>query len=129
MAVLDPIDCGSFTLTEELVSERIVVTEFVDKTGQPVRSQATINFVGELTRSDTGQTYIDRVAGVDIAGDFEAGTFTTNGRKIILRAIDGGSIPLTVGRQIFESGQLVFSAGQNEVDILDPGAGLCAALA
>ena len=117
-ATLPDMDCGTFTLHEEMTSERIQLTTFFDQDGNVVRTELRINFVGELTRSDTGQTYIDRVAGGDrILPD---GTVISFGAKPAMVDPGLGAIVLTTGRKIYDpAGNLVFEAGPNDVDVTD----------
>ena len=128
LALLPDLDCGSFVLSETLVSERLQVTTFLDDDGEAIRLLITINFTGIITRSDTGATFVDRVAGNDIV-DLVDGTFTSAGSKIKIHIPGRGIVALTAGRQVRDaSGQIIFSAGPADVDTFNPIA-LCTALA
>ncbi|MGY1615528.1 hypothetical protein ACI797_02160 [Geodermatophilus sp. SYSU D00691] len=128
MATLPDVDCGSFTLHEDMVSERITRTTFVDDAGVATRILFTISFVGVLTRSDTGETFVDRVAGTDTV-DPVTGEFTSTGRKINLHRPGEGTLALTAGRTVRDaSGAVVFQAGPADVDVFEL-TGLCEALA
>lgn len=130
MALLPDIDCGSFVLSEMLVSERIQVMTFFDNDGEAIRVLATLNFSGVITRSDTGETFMDTVAGTDTF-DVVDGAFTqtATGVKFHIHIPGRGIVALTAGRQVRDtSGQLVFSAGPADIDPSDPSA-LCTALA
>ena len=122
------IDCGSFVLSETLVSEHIQVTTFLDSDGEAIRIPATVNFTGIITRSDTGATFEDRVAGPDVA-DLVDGTITAAGSKFKIHIPGEGIVALTAGRQVRDaSGQTIFSAGPADIDTFSPTA-LCTALA
>ena len=128
-ATLPDINCGSFSLHEDMVSERIVFTTFFDDAGNPVRQLFTVNFVGTLTRLDTGQAFVDRVAGTDTINLLN-GTSTSIGRKINIHIPGQGTVAVTAGRTVYgPDGSVTFSAGPTDVDPRDPGPGLCAALA
>ena len=128
LALLPDLDCGSFVLSETPVSERLQVTTFFNNDGEAIRLLITINFTGIITRSDTGTTFVDRVAGNDVV-DLVDGTFASAGSKIKIHIPGRGIVALTAGRQVRDaSGQIIFSAGPADVDTFDPIA-LCAALA
>src|SRR5688572_6150795 len=98
-ATLPDIDCGSFDLHEEMVSERITKMTFFDNAGNATRILFTINFVGELTRSDTGETFTDRVAGIDTI-DPATGDSISTGSKINLHLPGEGTLAVTAGRTV-----------------------------
>jgi hypothetical protein len=127
-ATLPPTNCGSFSLSEKMVSERIVKTTFFDNAGNETRILFTINFVGVLTREDTKETFTDRVAGTDTL-DPTTGEFTSTGHKIHLRLPGEGNVAVTAGRTVRDAdGNITFQAGPADVDIVDL-TGLCEALA
>jgi hypothetical protein len=102
-------------LSERLVSERLQVTTFFNNEGEAIRLLITINFIGIITRSDTGATFVDRVAGTDVVDLVAAGS------KIKIHIPGQGIVALTAGRQVRDaSGQIIFSAGPADVDTFDP---------
>jgi hypothetical protein len=130
MALLPDIDCGSFVLSERLVSERIQVMTFFDNDGEATRVLVTVNFSGVIRRSDTGETFMDTVAGTDTF-DVVDGAFTqtATGVKFHIHIPGQGIVALTAGRQVRDTGgQIIFSAGPADIDPSNPSA-LCTALA
>jgi hypothetical protein len=115
-------------LSETLVSERIQVTTFFDNSGEAIRMLITVNFTGVITRSDSGATFVDRVADTDVI-DMVDGTITAAGSKFKIHIPGEGIVALTAGRQVRDaSGQTIFSAGPADIDVFNPTA-LCTALA
>jgi hypothetical protein len=66
------IDCGAFTLHEEMISEDIRITTFFNQQGDVDRKQMKITFLGEITNSATGETFRDHAA---ITHFIEGGSF------------------------------------------------------
>jgi hypothetical protein len=128
LALLLDIDCGTFVLSETLVCERIQVTTFFDNSGEAIRMLIIVNFAGVIIRSDTGATFVDRVAGTDVI-DLVDGRTTAAGSKFKIHIPGEGIVALTAGWQVRDaSGQIIFSAGPADINTFNPTA-LCTALA
>jgi hypothetical protein len=116
-------DCGSFTLNEELISERVTVTTF---SGEPERVMYESNFLGEVTNSATGETFRDHVAGIAVV---EGGVVFESGVGFNIVRPAEGPILQRIGRRLIDSeGNLVVIGGPENVGD-DMQAAVCAALA
>jgi hypothetical protein len=126
--LLPDFDCGTFTLHEELISERIEITTFFDRDGGPIREQVTVNFRAEITKSPGGETFQDIVIGLDTF-DLVTGEASFVGPGFRVTVPGRGIVLLHTGRKIFDAdGNVVFNAGPDEFDkaLMDA---VCGALA
>lgn len=103
------IDCGTFTLHEELVREQATLTTFLDANGVPTRKEFRINFEGVLTRSDTDGSYRDHVAGVDSLDPATDELIQVRGMTLNLHAPGEGNFALYAGRKICDGTTLIFN--------------------
>jgi hypothetical protein len=127
VATLPDIDCGTFTLHEDLVSERLTVFTYFDNSGVVTKKVSHIKFVGTLTRSDTGQTFRDHVAGTDLLDPRTDEVLGSNGVKLNLHSPGDGTFATYAGHKIYEGGTLVFNGGPRSPDFnTDPLESLCA---
>ncbi len=112
--VLPDIDCGAFSLHEDLVSERIQITTFFDESGTATRQQWTVAFQGRITKSTTGQTYQDLVSGLDTF-DLVTGESSFAGPGLRITVPGHGVVLLHTGRKVLDAqGNLVLNAGPDE---------------
>jgi hypothetical protein len=111
---LPDIDCGTFTLHEEMVSERVQTTTYFDRAGDPVKITTTANFFGEVTNTATEETFRDHVAFTETL-NLPAGTTTVSGSSYHFVKADEGQIYAEVGHKILvsEDGTMIFQAGQD----------------
>ena len=115
-ATLPDINCGSFTLREELVRERVTIMTFLDSDGIPTRKEFHINFDGTLTRSDTGESFRDHVAGVDLLDPATDELLESRGVKLNLHQPSEGNFALYAGRKVYDGGTLIFNGGPRNPD-------------
>jgi hypothetical protein len=125
-ATLPDIDCGTFTLHEDLVSEKVTITTYFDKDGAAVKKVFHIDFVGILTRSDTGKTFRDHVAGLDLLDPITNELLESKGVKLNLHSPGEGNFAKYAGHKIYDGGTLVFNGGPRNPDfVTDPFESLC----
>jgi hypothetical protein len=125
---LPDIACGTFTLTEQMVSERVETKTYLDRSGNPVKVATHANFFGVVTNSASGHTYRDHAAFTETE-NIPAGTTTVSGVSYHYVDSGRGQIYAEVGHKISVTtdGSVIFQAGQD--DYVQTGeAGLCAAL-
>ena len=72
------IDCGTFWLTEQMVSEKVQVATYVDSAGAPTKTVTKADFLGTVTNSSSGHTFRDHASFVETV-DYVAGTTTVVG--------------------------------------------------
>jgi hypothetical protein len=110
---LPDIGCGTFTLHEEMVSERVQTTTYF-KAGAPVKEATIANFFGEVTNSVTGETFRDHVAFTETV-NVPDGTITVSGSSYHFVKAGEGQIYAEVGHKIIleEDGSVIFQAGQD----------------
>ena len=126
---LPDIDCGSFTLHEEMVSEDVTTTTFFDNDGNPVKVATKANFDGEITKSTGGQTFRDHSVFTE-TNDLVNGTTIVSGPSYHYKVPGEGEVYAEVGHKITvtETGEVIFQAGQDDFTQQDL-AGLCTAFA
>jgi hypothetical protein len=126
---LPDIDCGTFTLHEEMVSERVTTTTYFDNAGAPLKVATKANFDGVITNSATGATTPDHSVFTETE-DLVKGTTTISGPSYHYKVAGKGEVYAEVGHQIFvtDTGEVIFQAGQDDFTQQDL-AGLCEALA
>jgi hypothetical protein len=126
---LPDIDCGAFTLSEEMVSEDVRTTTYFDSDGEPVKVATKANFFGEITNSESGNTYRDHSVFTETL-DLVAGTTTVSGPSYHYIVKGQGSVYAEVGHKISvtETGEVIFQAGQDDFTQQDLD-GLCDVLA
>jgi hypothetical protein len=126
---LPDVPCDGFVLREEMVSERIQITTYFDRAGDPVKIAMRANFFGEVTNSETGETFRDHVAFTETE-NVPAGTITVSGSSYHFVEAGEGQIYAEVGHKILvsEDGTVIFQAGQDDFTQTDL-QGLCGPLA
>jgi hypothetical protein len=130
--VLPDIDCGTFTLTEDLVSETIRITTFVDRHGSPTEIVMKAMFEGVITHLGTGETFRDHSVFTE-SEDLVDGTVTVSGPSYHYIRTGHGQVYAEIGHKItlgYEGDpgyEILFQAGQD--DYVQSGLdGLCDAL-
>jgi hypothetical protein len=85
-----------------------------DATGTPVRVQLTVNVVGIITNTATGERFRDHGAHL-VEIDLTSGTVTQSGLVFIYHRHPAGLVFLDAGRIIFDAdGNVVFKAGPDD---------------
>lgn len=105
----DGIDLiGQFTVD-------IVDITYFDSTGEPVLLRSIVRFDGELTRSDNGNSLLDRYR-LAVEVDFVTGEVTVSGLDAAITYPGDGIVYQTAGRRIevLETGEILFSAGPDD---------------
>ncbi len=124
---LDGFQCDGYALTEETVSERVDVTTYFDRSGDPVKEATHANFFGVITNPETLNTYRDHATFTETVN--VDGTTTVSGVSYHYITTGHGQVFAEVGHKITvdADGSVTFQAGQDDyVQLSD--AGLCAAL-
>jgi hypothetical protein len=122
---LPDIDCGTFTLHEELITEEFTETTFYDEAGEVDRVLTRITFLGEITTSATGETFRDHVA---VNAVTEGGRTLASGIGFnLVRPGQGAGMQL-IGRRIETEDGHITLAGPDDVQA-DLHAAICSALA
>jgi hypothetical protein len=124
---LPAIQCDGFELTEEMVSEDIRITTFVDQHGAEREVVMKAVFEGVITNSATQETFRDHSVFVESA-DAVDGTVTVSGPSYHYIRTGHGQVYAEIGHKIMlDDGTIVFQAGQDDFVQQDLD-GLCAAL-
>ena len=126
---LPDVDCGTFTLHEELTSEQVTTITTFDRAGKPMKVATHANFFGVVTNSLTGEAFRDHVAFTETL-DLPNGTTTVSGSSYHFVDAGRGQVYAEVGHKISVSatGEVTFQAGQDDFVQTDL-QGLCPALA
>ena len=126
---LPGVDCGTFTLHEEMTSEQVTTITTFDKVGNPVRVATHANFFGVVTNSLTGEEFRDHVAFTETL-NLPKGTTTVSGSSYHFVDAGSGQVYAEVGHKIWVSatGEVTFQSGQDDFVQTDL-QGLCPALA
>ena len=126
---LPDIDCGSFMLHEDMVSENVTTTTFFDNAGNPVQVATKANFDGVVTNSLTGNTFRDHSVFTE-TDDLVNGTTIISGPSYHYHVPGNGEVYAEVGHQVSvtDTGDVLFQAGQDDFTQQDL-AGLCPAFA
>lgn len=115
IALLPDVDCGTFTIHETLVSERVDVMTYFTDAGDPVTVLIHASFEGILTNESSGQTLRDH-GSPTVMIDLLSGTSTHAGVAFHYALPHQGLLLATNGRFIISStGEVVFQAGQFDV--------------
>lgn len=128
------IGCTGFMLTEVMDSEAITVTTFFDKAGDPVKVATRANFFGTITKTTTGDTFLDhasimrrspRRSTSPRARPRSTGSATTTswGGQGQVYAEIGHKISVT------ERGEVIFQGGQDDLASDPDPLGLCDSMA
>jgi hypothetical protein len=127
---LPDIPCGSFTLTEVMDSESVMVTTFFDKAGNTVKVATRANFFGTITNSATGETFPDHASFTETE-NIPKGTTTVNGVSYHYIVGGHGQVYAEIGHKISvtASGEVTFQGGQADLASDPDLASLCVSLA
>jgi hypothetical protein len=127
---LPDIPCGSFTLTEVMDSESVMVTTFFDKAGDPVKVATRANFFGTITNSATGETFPDHASFTETE-NIPKGTTTVNGVSYHYIVGGQGQVYAEIGHKISvtATGEVTFQGGQADLASDPDLASLCVSLA
>jgi len=126
---LPDIDCDTFTLHEEMISERVTTITTFDRSGTPIAVAMHANFFGVVTNSETGETFRDHVAFTETE-HVPTGTTTVSGSSFHFVEAGSGQVYAEVGHKILVSatGEVTIQSGQDDFTQTDL-EGLCPALA
>jgi hypothetical protein len=126
--LLPDVDCGSFSLHEDLVSEDVTVTTFFSG-GNPVRVSTKANLDAVIHKSNTTATVRDHSVFTETE-DLVNGTTTISGPSYHYKVPGRGEVFAEVGHQIFvsDTGEVTFQSGKDDFTQQDL-QGICAALA
>lgn len=127
---LPDIPCGSFTLTEVMDSESVMVTTFFDKAGDPAKVATRANFFGTITNSATGETFRDHASFTETE-NIPKGTTTVNGVSYHYIVSGHGEVYAEIGHKISvtATGEVTFQGGQADLASDPDLASLCVSLA
>jgi hypothetical protein len=127
---LPDIPCGTFTLTEVMDSESVMVTTFFDKAGDPVKVATRANFFGTITNSATGETFRDHASFTETE-NIPKGTTTVNGVSYHYIVGGQGEVYAEMGHKISvtATGEVTFQGGQADLASDPDLASLCVSLA
>jgi hypothetical protein len=127
---LPDIPCGTFTLTEVMDSESVMVTTFFDKAGNPVKVATRANFFGTITNSATGETFPDHASFTETE-NIPKGTTTVNGVSYHYIVGGRGQVYAEIGHKISvtATGEVTFQGGQADLASDPDLASLCVSLA
>jgi len=127
--LLPDVDCGSFSLHEDLVSEDVTTTTFFDNAGNPVRVSTKANLDAVIHKSGTTDTVRDHSVFTE-TDDLVNGTTTISGPSYHYKVPGQGEVFAEVGHQIFvsDTGEVTFQSGKDDFTQQDL-QGICAALA
>jgi hypothetical protein len=127
---LPDIPCGSFTLTEVMDSESVMVTTFFDKAGDPVKVATRANFFGTITNTATGETFPDHASFTETE-NFPPGTTTVNGVSYHYIVGGQGQVYAEIGHKISvtDTGEVTFQGGQADLASDPDLASLCVSMA
>ena len=126
---LPDVDCGTFTLHEEMTSEHVTTITTFDRAGDPLTVATHANFFGVVTNSLTGETFRDHVAFTETLQLAEGAT-TVSGSSFHFVDAGSGQVYAEVGHKVIVSatGEVTFQAGQDDFVQTDL-QGLCEPLA
>jgi hypothetical protein len=126
---LPDIDCGSFSLHEDLVSEDVTMTTFFDNAGNPVKVATKANLDAVIHKSGTSATFRDHSVFTE-TNDLVNGTTIISGPSYHYKVPGKGEVFAEVGHQIFvtDTGEVTFQSGKDDFTQQDL-QGICAAFA
>lgn len=122
------LDCGGVELTYELVSERVKVTTYFNRNGDPVREKINANIRGTFTNNATGDTFRDHGAFRIEVDPATGDALRISGLTASYTVPGEGVVYHESGIKIYdETGTIVFAAGPKDFEEqgLD---GICTAL-
>lgn len=116
MFTLPDIDCGTFTLTEVMDSEKVTVTTFFDKAGDAVKIATKANFFGTITNSASGNTFRDHASFTETI-DVPEGKTTVNGVSYHYVVAGHGQVFAEIGHKVMvtATGEVTFQGGQDDL--------------
>ena len=114
---LPDIDCGTFWLTEQMVSERVEVSTYVDGAGTTTKTVTKANFLGTVTNSSSGHTFRDKASFTETV-DYLAGTTTVTGISYLFVIKGQGVVYAEVGYKVLDTatGEVLVQHGQNDYE-------------
>lgn len=126
---LPDIDCGSFSLHEDMVSEDVTVTTFFDNAGNAVKVSTKANFDGLIHKSGTSDTFRDHSVFTE-SDDLVNGMTYLSGPSYHYKVPGQGEVFAEVGHQIFvtDTGDVTFQSGKDDFTQQDL-QGICVAFA
>ncbi|MFL5738484.1 MAG: hypothetical protein ACJ76P_14325 [Actinomycetota bacterium] len=126
---LPDIDCGSFSLHEDLVSEDVTMTTFFDNAGNAVKVATKANLDAVIHKSGTTDTFRDHSVFTE-TDDLVNGTTTISGPSYHYKVPGKGEVFAEVGHQIFvtDTGDITFQSGKDDFTQQDL-QGICDAFA
>jgi hypothetical protein len=126
--LLPDIDCGSFSLHEDLVSEDVTTTTFFGG-GNPVKVATKANLDAVIHKSGTTDTFRDHSVFTETE-DLVNGTTIISGPSYHYKIPGQGEVFAEVGHQIFvtDTGDVTFQSGKDDFTQQDLD-GICAAFA
>ncbi len=116
---LDCADFGAaypFNMIENAVrTDR--VTTYVDKQGNPIRTQVHVKYTGSLTNSVTGYSVSDTPDSFMLVFDHRDQTLTVVGLTWSINLPGEGHVVLNAGRLVFDptTGEVMFMAGPHAI--------------
>ena len=114
---LPDIDCTTFWLTEQMVSEKVETTTYFDKADAPVKTTTRVNFLGVVTNSVSGHTFRDHAVFTETV-DSVAGTTTVTGVSYLFAVKGKGVVYAEVGYKVLDTatGEVISQAGPNDYE-------------